>query len=327
MDDIIQKLKEINLKGRGGANFPVGLKWELVKNAPGTKKYIICNGAEGEPGVLKDGYILEHYPEYVIGGIKCALDLFYNSEAYIYLNKNYFYRFADKLRKLIAKLPINVVKEKGGYLAGEETTLLESLEGDRLEPRLRPPYPTEQGLWSFPTLINNVETFYAVYLISQNKYEYKRFFTIRGEVKKRGNFELNENLTIKEVLKETANLPVKKFFVQVGGEASGEFLTMEEIDQPLKGTAAITVYDLEKTDKLKLLRQIAKFFLKEHCGKCLTCREGVYRLNEILNKRKPDLNKALVISEVLKETSFCGLGSGCGQAAYSLITKFLNAEI
>ena len=161
---IISEIKRHNLLGRSGAAFPTALKWELVSKAKAKEKYIICNGSEGDPGAFKDGFILENYPQEVIAGIKIALEAIDNSSAYLYLRKDYYKKF-DK--KLIKGLDIKLFKKTGGYLAGEETSVCAAIEGERPEPRIKPPFPSESGLWGCPTLINNVETFYCVAKIAQ----------------------------------------------------------------------------------------------------------------------------------------------------------------
>jgi len=329
MNEIIEKIKQSGLKGRGGANFPVGIKWEIFNATLANKKYVIMNAAEGEPDVFKDRYILENHLEETLKGFKLALDLFKNTQGYIFLNKSLYDLLENKIRKFVNKWPVNLVKEKGGYLNGEETVLIESIEGHRLEPRIKPPYPPEKGLWQFPTLINNVETFYHVYQISQNQYHQTRFYSLTGDLNNIGVYELKEDLNILEILKQTKNLPEKPFFVQVGGGASGIFLEQENLDQPISGAGSLIVYDTNKTDKIKVLKKILSFFLKENCGQCVPCREGIYRLNELILKKSIDWLKAKELCQTLKESSFCGLGVGCGMACESLIdiiVKFNQAN-
>jgi len=318
---IIEKLKKANLKGRGGAGFPTGLKWEMVKKSRAKRKYIICNGSEGEPNVFKDGFILKNYPEEIIDGIKIALEVINDSSAYIYLRKDYYQKFKNKLKKIIGRSPIILFKETGGYLCGEETTLLESIEGKKEEPRAKPPYPSEAGLWGYPTLINNVETFYYVAQIAKNNYQETRFYSLSGDVKNKGVYELPVKWTIKQILKKTNNFPRFNFFVQSGGGAAGEILTDKEINRPVKGTGAIIVYNLKKTKPVQLMKKWINFFLKENCGKCLPCREGVYRINEILNKNKIDKKLLEDLLFVLKETSFCPLGKSIATPFRDLINK------
>lgn len=205
--NIINKLKESGLKGRSGCNFPTGLKWEMVKKAKAKKKYIICNASEGEPNAFKDEFILKNYPDEVIEGIKIALKTFNNSSAYIYLRKDYFRKFKKKLEKLIKNSPIMLLKKPDGYLAGEETSILEFIEGKRPEPRIKPPFPTTNGLWGYPTLINNVETLYSVAQIFKGKYQKNRFYCLSGDIKNPGVFQFTEDYPISKILKETDNWP------------------------------------------------------------------------------------------------------------------------
>lgn len=318
--DIIQKIKESGLTGRGGASFPTGDKWEAVKNAPGEKKYIIVNASEGEPGVMKDGFILENYPENIIDGIKIALETFGSSEAYIYLRKDYYDKFKEKLVKLTKNFPITLFKEPGGYLCGEESTLIESIEGHRFEPRIKPPFPTQVGLYGCPTLINNLETFYWISKISKDEYRGNRFYSITGDVKNPGVFEFPEDYSIEKILKETNNFPEKEFFVQVGGGASGIILADKELDNKVTGAGAIIVYDKE-TDPKKLMKKWIDFYFNENCGKCVPCREGVYRIKEMLDADNIDMEKLKDILFVLRETSFCPLGKGVSTPFESFLEK------
>lgn len=320
-ENIITKLKRSNLLGRGGANFPTGLKWEMIKQAKAKKKYIICNASEGEPNVFKDGFILKNYPEEMIQGIKVALATIDHSSAYIYLNKNYYKKFKNKLEKLIKGLPITLFKKTGGYSAGEETSVLESIEGKRPEPRIKPPFPPQSGLWNCPTLINNVETFYYVAKIAQDEYQKTRFYSINGDVKNKGVYELPENYSISQILTVTKNRPEFDFFIQAGGGAVGEILLPHELNQPVGGTGAIIVFNRQKTSLLSLMNKWADFFLKGSCGKCVPCREGVFRLAEALKKQKNNQETLENLFFVLEQTSFCALGKGIAIPFRSLIKK------
>ncbi|MBU1110961.1 hypothetical protein KKB83_05100 [Patescibacteria group bacterium] len=325
VDGIIVKLEESGLTGRGGARFPTHLKWKMVKEAKAEKKYIICNAAEGEPGVFKDGYILKNYPQEVVQGIKLALGAIDNStvavSAYIYLRKDYYQRFKEELEKLTKSLPITLFKKTGGYLAGEETSLLEVIEGRRPAPRIKPPYPPQIGLFGYPTLVNNLETFYHVAQIAEGKYKKTRFYSISGEVANEGVYEFPEDYTVSQVLKETQNWPDFRFFIQSGGGASGEVLLPDELEQTVRGQGAIVVYNRQETDLFALMEKWVNFFLKSNCDKCVPCREGVYRLAEMIEKRKLDKEILDDILFVLEETSFCALGEGVVTPFRSLISK------
>ena len=322
--NIIEKLKEHNLCGRSGSGFSTGLKWEMTKSPEADKKYIICNGAEGEPGVFKDGFILENYPEEVIEGIKIALETLDNSSAYIYLRKDYYHKFKNKLKKFSQGLPIALFKKTGGYVCGEATTAISCIEGKRKEPRMTPPFPNQSGLWGWPTLVNNVETFYDVAQIAKDKYKHTRFYSISGEVKNKGVYELPEDWSIQDILKKTRNWPDFDFFAQIGGAASGEILLPGELCQKTQGAGAIIIFNREKTNPLSLMKKWAVFFLRESCGKCTPCREGVYRIAEILKKTRinaKDKNSLDNIFFVLEKTSFCSFGKIVPTPFKSLIEK------
>ncbi|MDP3244219.1 MAG: NADH-ubiquinone oxidoreductase-F iron-sulfur binding region domain-containing protein [bacterium] len=319
--NIIGKIKAHHLLGRGGAAFPTAIKWEAVQKASGKKKYIVCNGSEGEPGVFKDGFILKKYPAEVINGIKIALQTFPGSAAYIYLRRDYFSAHKKRLEKLAKGLPITIIKEMGGYLCGEESTLLESIEGHRFEPRAKPPYPTEKGLFACPTLINNVETFFAVSQIAKDEYKNTRFFSLSGDLPRPGVYQLPEDWSIKRVLKETNNWPRGDFFVQNGGGASGVFLTLKELNQKICGAGAIVVYAKKKHRPTDLAKKWLNFYFQQNCGRCLPCREGVYRLKELLEKNKLTPASGRDILLVLKQTSFCPLGKSLAVPLEGLFKK------
>ncbi len=324
--DIISKLKKSGLKGRSGSSFPTGLKWESVKNAKAPQKYIICNAAEGEPDVFKDEYILKNYPDKVIDGMRIALKTIDRSSGYFYINKGYFKKYGAKLKKLIGKLPISIVLKKPGYgiyIGGEETSLIESIEGKRTEPRQKPPHPTQKGLFGYPTLVNNVETFYYVSQIAAGKYKNTRFYCITGDVKNKGVFELPENWTIEKVLKETDNWPDFDFFTQIGGGAEGEIFLSSELNRPIQYLASIIVFDRKKTNPYSLMGKWADFLMKGNCDKCVPCREGLYRLQEMIKKRKIDKTTLDDLFLVLEDTSFCPLGRGAAIPFKSLISKIL----
>jgi NADH:ubiquinone oxidoreductase subunit F (NADH-binding) len=323
--DIINKVKKANLVGRGGGCFPTAVKWEMVKEAAGDKKYVICNASEGEPGVKKDGYILENFGEKVIDGMKIAIDFLATNNikdkkskchviGYIYINHKYYKKFGEKLNKIITglknyEIELFVKPAGSGYIGGEETSILNALEGKRIEPRLRPPFPTTSGLWNCPTLVNNVETFYDVSLVADGKYKENRFYTISGDCLNSDVYKLPDNWTIEKILKETNNYPKFDFFVQVGGDASGEVLNSNQLNKLAGGAGSITIYDAKKYKPEEMLKKWTGFFMNESCGQCAPCREGAYRLNEIINSDNLDWDLIEELLNNLEEASFCGLGS------------------
>ena len=322
-EEIIEKIKESGLSGRGGAQYPTGFKWEAVKNAKGEKKYVICNASEGEPDTFKDKYILENFPEQVIEGISLALSAVGANEAYIFLRSGYYDAFKERLEGITGNLPIKLWRNNDGYLEGEETVLINCIEGDIKEPRLKPPYPTECGLYDCPTLINNVETFYAISQIHRGTYESDRFYSLSGDIKKPGVYKLSKNLTAFQVLQETGNLPERESFFQVGGGANGEILLAEELDRPVAGAGVIVVYDRQKTDLRALMEKWVRFFMEENCDRCVPCREGAYRIWEILQEGKLDDEKMDDIFFALDKTSFCPLGKGISLPLRSLRDKVI----
>jgi NADH:ubiquinone oxidoreductase subunit F (NADH-binding) len=324
MVNLIEKIKDSGLTGRGGAGFSTGKKWEAVKNAPGAKKFVIANGSEGEPGVEKDSWLLENYPEEIIDGIKLALQTLPAQKAFIYLNKDYFEKYQDNLQKIIGELPIEIFREPGGYLCGEETTLIESLENRRLEPKEKPPYPTEAGLENCPTLVNNLETFYAVAKIAKGDYKQERLYTISGDISHPGIFELPEDWPIEKILHKTMNWPQEDFFVQAGGGISGTIFTSDELENRISGSGALVIYDREKTDPKTLMQKWLNFYWEENCGKCVPCREGVFRLRELLNQEKVDWELVKEICLVLREASFCYLGKSVAMIMESFVAKMIK---
>ncbi len=325
MIDILQKIEAANLRGRGGACFPVVKKWQMVKDAVAEKKFVVCNVSEGEPGVHKDKYILDYHMEEVIDGIKIALWFLNASHAYFYVNQKYYNELHHRLRNIIKDAPITIFEKdhSAGYIAGEETSALNHIEGKKVEPRLRPPFPTTNGLWGFPTLINNLETFYDVALVAKGKYKEKRFFSLGGDCLNRGVYELPENMTVAEVLRVTKNFPDFDFFVQVGGDASGIVWNAAQLEAKATGSASITVYSAIKHQPIDLIRNWAKFFKKESCGQCTPCREGTSRLVEILDAREINWEMCGDILNNLSETSFCGLGTAASIAIKSYVKNVL----
>lgn len=321
-DDIIAKLKRANLLGRGGAAYPTWQKWQAVLGAKGEKTYIICNAAEGEPDVHKDGYILNHYAATVVEGIKLALQFFPRSQAIIYLNQRYYKKYKPRLAPLIKNLPITLFAKPKGYIAGEETTILAAIEKRRLEPSLKPPFPSKTGLFGCPTLINNVETFYFVAKIYCGDYQKTAFWSIAGVVKHHGVFELPFDATIKEVLERTKNYPDFDFFLQASG-ISGQILLPPELAKKISGLYALKVFNRQKTDEKKLLKSWARFFFNESCGKCAPCREGTYRLLEVVEAKYLDITTLADLCFALEKSSFCALGRGAAAPFLSAIKKLL----
>ena len=311
--DILEKLKASELKGRGGGAFSTALKWELVKKAKEKNKYVICNASEGEPNVFKDKYILDNYLPEVINGINLAVDFIKAKDAYIYLNKNY------NLKGSVGKCI--VFKKTSGYIGGEETAAVEAIEGKRAEPRIKPPFLTEVGLFNCPTLMNDVETCYYVSKIDKGEYNKTRFYSINGDVSNEGVYELPLDMPISDILNQTGNYPDFDFFAQVGGGASGEIMLPQELKVPAFGAGSITIYNKKTTDIYALMEKWAEFFHTGNCDKCTPCREGAFRIYEMIKNR--DIN-CEVLDDIffnLKKSSFCALGRSIPLPFESLIKK------
>ena len=326
MIDIIERLKASNLTGRGGANFPTWIKWDAVRKYQGEKTYIIANGSEGEPAVFKDEYILKKFPAEFIKGIKIALETFTNSEAVIYLNHRYYDRYKKSLERHSKGLPIKYFRKTARYIAGDETALLSHVEGKRDEPRVKPPYPAEAGLYGMPTLINNIETYYRIYEIVHDKYSAKTFFSISGDIKKPGVYEFAVDCQVDKVLKESGNYPKVDFFIQYGGGAAGAIYLPQELEAVLPGAASIVVYNLKKTDPYWLMERWATFYAAENCDKCTPCREGSNRILQMMRSRHLDFKILGDLFNALEQTSFCPLGRGMSAPYKTLINKVIKNE-
>jgi NADH:ubiquinone oxidoreductase subunit F (NADH-binding) len=333
-EQTIEEVKASGLRGRGGAGFLCGVKWELAGRAAGEEKFLLCNADEGEVGTFKDRYILEHDPFGLIEGMAIAGYAIGAKKAYIYLRAEYHFlldRLGQALQQVKGKgfldeLDIEIREGAGAYICGEESALMNSLEGRRGEVRFRPPYPPLKGLWEKPTIINNVETLMNIPPIILNGAQWftemgtgqskgTKVFSVSGDVDKPGVYELVMGSALKELLDLAGTKKVK--MVQVGG-ASGKVIPFSLIHTPLSyetvlGSGAITVFD-ESRDVIDFAHRTMAFLAEESCGKCAPCREGTEVLLEILGRlargegEPADLEILEELSSVLMLSSLCGLG-------------------
>lgn len=324
--DIISELKNSGLIGLGGAGFPTWKKWQAVKEAENPRRFLICNLTEGELGVFKDEYILQNHIDELISGITLAAETISAQKSYIYLN-NKFKKYIRRVNAHLKGKKIEIFLDTGGYITGEETTLLQVIEGKLRQPRSRPPYPVKVGLYGFPTLINNAETLYRAWQISNDSYKGKRFYSISGKKIKNRIIEERVGASVLEVLPEYFIKRAK--FVQVGG-VSGYFLPKEKFSEAISGAGAIRIFE-NLSEFFFALYQSAIFFKSESCGKCTPCREGSYRLVEKLTDLKNSENLwekedmlSLIgdIAESAKVSSFCGLGKSIATPVLSAIKNF-----
>jgi NADH:ubiquinone oxidoreductase subunit F (NADH-binding) len=348
-EQVIAEIKGSGLRGRGGAGFPSGLKWELARNAPGTEKYVICNADEGEVGTFKDRYILERDPFSLIEAMAIAGYAVGSQTGYIYLRAEY-HHLLNLLQNAIAQaqeggflngLVIEICEGAGAYVCGEETALMDSIEGRRGEVRFRPPFPPTQGLWGKPTTINNVETLINIPQIILNGAEWfnhigterskgTKVFSISGDVERPGVYELVMGSPLRELVEELALARDVKL-VQVGG-AAGRVLPYQEIDTPLAfetvlGAGAVIVFN-ESRDVIDIVFRTMEFFAEECCGKCTPCRLGTEAMIEILAKfvqgsgSKEDLTVLEDIARMMQLTSLCGLGQTAPNAVVDTLQHF-----
>ncbi len=319
VDKTLKLLERSGLKGRGGAGFPTHLKLKFTKDAQGDEKYLICNFDEGEPGTFKDKFIVNHNVENLIEGIAIAAFIIGAKKSYIYLRGEYPY-LVPKLKKAIkhAKQNIVIASGAGAYICGEETAIMESIEGNRGEPRLKPPYPAQVGLYGKPTCINNVETLANIPLIFAKKWNSKlRLFSLSGSLKKPGVYELEERKTFKDLIQ--LGKPKERIKALLFGASGGlvpykdkEVLTNENLKKFNVGLGSCTVIAVGESVSIpKLCKNVAEFFVHESCGKCTPCREGTTRVLEILNKKhilEQDLKLLEELSDYMTKTAFCPLG-------------------
>ncbi len=322
-EQIIQKVKESGLRGRGGAGFLTGMKWELTKNEAGDKRYLICNGDEGDPGAFMDRMLLESYPYRVIEGMLIAAKAVQADEGYFYIRAEYPLAVTRIRQALINcreqnflgdnilgsdfSFEIQIYEGAGAFVCGEETALIASIEGNRGFPRVRPPFPAKKGLWGQPTLINNTETFSMVpYIFKEGKNQFNQIgtndskgtkvFSLAGKVNRGGLIEVPMGITIREIVEEIGGgvQNGKKFkAVQVGGP-SGGCIPAELYDTPIDYQSLIEVGAMMGSGGLVVLDEtdcmvdIARYFLSftqdESCGKCTFCRVGTKRMLDILNR-------------------------------------------
>ena len=351
-EQVTEEIKASGLRGRGGAGFPCGIKWEGARKEPGDEKYVICNADEGEVGTFKDRYILERDPFTLIEAIAIAGYGIGAKQGYIYLRAEYHHLF-DLLQNAINQakqtgyldgFSIEIREGAGAYICGEESALMDSIEGKRGEARYRPPFPTTSGLWGKPTIINNVETLMNIPQIMLNgagwfskigteRSKGTKVFSVSGDVQKLGVYELVLGSPLRELVEEIAQAKNVKM-VQIGG-AAGRILPYEKIDTPLAfetvlGAGAVIVFD-ESRDVIDVVRRTMEFLAEESCGKCTPCRQGTEVMVEILERfhagegSKKEIKNLEDLSSVMMLSSLCGLGQAAPNAVMDTLQYFRDA--
>ncbi len=352
-ENVIDVVEKSGLQGRGGAGFPTGRKWKFVRAAQGSKKYIVCNADESEPGTFKDRIVLEGDPHLIIESMAIAAYAIGADEGYIYIRGEYGLAYR-RLEKAILQAKefgflgenifgtgfnfnIHIHAGAGAYVCGEETALLESLEGKRGEPRSRPPYPVTKGLWNKPTSVNNVETLANIPAIIRNGAEWYRsigtpsspgtkVYTIMGNVNFSGVIEVPMGVTLREVINIYAKgmKPGSTLKLAQTGGSSGSIIPAVLQDTPMDfesfrkagvslGSGALLICD-QHTCIVDLVKVLLQFFRFESCGKCTPCRIGTQRSYEIVERisqgegKLEELDTLLDLASEMERASNCGLG-------------------
>ncbi|RIV17771.1 electron transport complex protein RnfC [Alicyclobacillaceae bacterium I2511] len=354
---MIQEVQDSGIVGRGGAAFPAGLKWLSVNEAAGHSKYVVMNADESEPGTFKDRVLLELDPLLPLAGLAMAAHGVGAHKAYVYLRGEYRHLFSpiqqawELLERAMPQVlvPLEVRLGAGAYIAGEETALFNSIEGKRPEPRLKPPFPTVQGLFLQPTLIHNVETLANIALLFRDGADRFRAYgstatpgtklvSISGRVNRPGVYEVPFGIPLLEILEgvDTAQGMQGGQHLQAVllGGAAGSFLTAAEVGEATYdypdlrrygasiGSGALVVFG--QSDVLPEVAQtLAQFFAEESCGQCVPCRIGTVRIKEMLeqfslSEKQSDLRD---LAQTMRDASICGLGQSATTALISLLDR------
>jgi NADH-quinone oxidoreductase subunit F len=366
-DQLITLVKESNLRGRGGAGFPTGLKWSFVPKNTGKPTYLLCNADESEPGTFKDRQIIENDPHQLIEGMIIASYAIGCHDAYIYIRGEFAHGY-DVLVAAIAEaeakgflgehafgtdfaLRIHMHRGAGAYICGEETGLIESLEGKRAYPRIKPPFPAVHGLFGCPTIVNNVETLACVkHIVGRGAAWFRaigpdagpgpKLYCVSGHVQRPGVYELPMGTTLREIIEVHAGgmLPGRKLKAVIPGGSSVPILTAAEIDVAMDfdsvakagsmlGSAGIIVMD-DSTDMVGALRTIAHFYHHESCGQCTPCREGTGWLEKILDRidagegTEADIAKLDSVAGGMLGNTICVLADAAAMPVQSFLKKF-----
>ncbi|MBQ9716893.1 MAG: NADH-quinone oxidoreductase subunit NuoF [Clostridia bacterium] len=371
-DDVIKVINDSGLRGRGGGGFPTGRKWSFAKASVSDKKYVVCNADEGDPGAFMDRSVLEGDPHALIEAMAIAAYAIGADEGWVYVRAEYpiavkrLQIAIDQAREygLLGtnifgtgfNFDLHIRLGAGAFVCGEETALLTSIEGNRGEPRTRPPFPAVKGLWGKPTIVNNVETYANIAQIILNGAEWfnsmgtetskgTKVFALGGKITNTGLVEIPMGTTLREVVEEIGGgVPNgKKFKAAQTGGPSGGCIPASLIDTPIDYDNLIKIGSMMGSGGLIVMDEdscmvdIAKFFLEftvdESCGKCAPCRIGTVRLLEILNKitdgngEMEDLDKLEELANYIKSASLCGLGQTAPNPVISTLRYFRDEYI
>ncbi|RLD36956.1 MAG: NADH-quinone oxidoreductase subunit E [Bacteroidetes bacterium] len=354
-EDVIQELIDSGLRGRGGAGFPTGLKWKFAAQQKSDQKYVICNADEGEPGTFKDRKLLVEVPRKVISGMAICAWAVGATKGFIYLRREYRYlipelekeiKLYDKYAKDIElDFTIEIFLGAGAYVCGEETALIESMEGKRGEPRNKPPYPIQEGYLGKPTTVNNVETLASATMVCRiGADEYKslgtddqhgsKLFSISGDSPKEGVHELELGMSVEDFANEFGDGDTKA--VQVGGVA-GFCIPRKQFKSSIIGegntTGGSTMIFNSTRSMYNVLHNYLDFYAEESCGQCTPCRIGTQQLLKGIEAVKagtkpPEyLDQLSKLAETMRLTSKCGLGQSVTNSFSSIVKNFREEMI
>lgn len=350
-EEIIQQVLESGLKGRGGAGFPTGLKWKYAAAEKDPEKYIVCNADEGEPGTFKDREILDRASNKMYGGMAIAGKAIGAKQGIVYLRGEYRFMLPhlmkelEEFHKVIDEIGYNFriryCLGSGAYICGEESALFESIQGERGEPRNKPPYPTSSGVFFKPTSINNVETLVTVMMIIKHGAEAytqlgtkdsrgSKVFSVSGDTPTPGIFELELGMSVQNFVSEFGDGDTKA--VQVGG-ASGFCVPRKKFSETIIGFEGVPTGGSMKLfnssrSMYNVLHNYLDFFAEESCGQCTPCRTGCQQLLKGVEKVKKGevkstyLNELVKLADTMKIASKCGLGQSVGNAFKTIVENF-----
>ncbi len=366
-DEVIDLVKQSNLRGRGGAGFPTGMKWSFVPKRVDKPKYLCCNADEGEPGTFKDRIIMERDPHQLIEGLAVSAYAIGAEIAYVYIRGEYvtaIRRLEQAIAEASAKgylgarilgsdfnFAVHIHCGAGAYICGEETAMLESLEGKRAQPRLKPPFPAVAGLYASPTVINNVETLVCVPHIVVRGADWFRgigpdrspgpkLYCLSGQVRKPGLYELPMGIPLRELVEEHAGGPPpgRKIKAVIPGGVSAPVIPERGLDVGMDfdslaaagsmlGSAGVIVID-DATCMVKVATRIIEFFHHESCGKCTPCREGLNWVVKVLRRIEAgegapgDLEQLEKLCKGIFGNTFCALGDGAAMGLRAALAHF-----
>ncbi len=337
---VLDRIEAARLQGRGGASFPAAAKWRAVADAVGDK-IIVCNADESEPGTFKDRVLMEEDPFAVLEGMTLAAYVAGAERGFLYVRGEYPLAerrivgaittaheaglLGDDVAGAGFAFDVEVRRGAGAYICGEETSLFNSVEGLRGEPRAKPPFPTQKGLFGLPTVVNNVETLVAAVAITNGEDGGTKLFPISGAVAEPGLYEALLGVTVGELIDAAGGATGDLRTVLVGG-AAGKFIGPDDLgtavdhrSDPPMGSGAIVVFDTT-TDMARIVDRIARFFRDESCGKCVPCRVGTIRQVEALARLDGESRETLDdLAAVLRDASICGLGQLAAEAVQSAL--------